>query len=230
MNKKDDFLTEDKYKRKSSITNKCLLISLILLFFFTLYISIQYIMKYQEVKKPKENEEIIEIVTKESTGNIINNGIISEKITHDSFASKDEIVVENINIIKVRANEDKSSNIKFDVKYNIIKNDFFENLIPTNNSEVLVRFSYSFDNKNWTYINNVISTNSSNISPLVGNNYDIAGLITNLKVATNFELATTNSRKDAVMYWRSETIFNNLNNYINDKELEANFTIEYKSF
>lgn len=219
---------DKRVENDKSKTNKVLLIILILLFCFTLFITIQYIIKYQESKVITGNEEIIEIKTKDTSASIINNGLIEKKITTESFGEEDEIVVENINSIEMISNEKDHSTIKFDIKYNISKNDFYANVIPSNKSEVLVRFSYSFDMKNWTYINNVISTNTSNISPLIGNNYDIAGLVTNLNVATNFELSATNKR-EAVIYWRSETIFKNINKIEEVKELNADFIIEYKS-
>lgn len=227
MDKREENKLQDTINKKNN-TNKFLLITLIILFFITLYISIQYIIKYQVSKMPDENEQIIEIKTKETNATIINNGVIEKKIDNNTFASEKEVIIENINAIEMISNNNDHSSIKFDVKYNISKNDFKENDIANNNSEVLVRFSYSFDNKNWTYVNNVISTSSSNISPLIGNTYDIAGLVTDLKVATNYELSS-NNKSSAIMFWRSETIFKDMKNNNNNKELKANFIIEYKS-
>lgn len=234
MNKKGNNINckeEIRIKKVSNSNkneNKLLLIVLIVLFFLTLFISIRYIIKYQNIKKLNENAEIIEIKNKETNASIINNGSIIKKVNSNTFDDKNEIIIENINVIEIIPNKGSTnSGIKFDVKYNITKNDFIESKMPTNNSEVLVRFSYSFDKEKWTNINNVITTTNSNISPLIGNTYDIAGLLTNLNVATDYEINTT--EKKEIMYWRSETIFKNLNNNDIEKEFNANFSIEYKS-
>lgn len=219
-----------RVKKKAS--NKFLLIILILLFCFTLYISLQYIIKYNTIKNNQNSGDVIEIKTKEFSVSILNSEKIEETITSKSFKEDNEIIVERVNYIDVIAFEENENKIKYDVKYNILKNDFKTNLISSNNSEVLVRFSYSYDNKEWIYINNVISTNSSNISPLIGNNYDIGGLITTLNVATDFELEINNINSTK-MYWRSETIFKNFESQYEveeyEKKLDANFTIEYKT-
>jgi len=217
--------------KKGDIDNKVhkfLLVTLILLFFFTLFISISYIIKYTKESSLHKNGEIIEIKTEKINSTIINNGIIESIINKESFKDKNEIVLENINIIELKPNTKDNGKIKYDVKYNIYINDFKQNVISTRKSEVLVRFSYSFDNENWIYTNNVITTNTSNISPLIGNNYDISGITTNLNIATNQELSTTNN-KATKMYWRSETIFKNNDDFEGNKNFKANFTIEYKT-
>lgn len=211
----------------NSEANRFLLVTLILLFCFTLFISIQYIAKYYINQSPK-NGEVIEIKTKDASASIINDGSIKKTITEDSFTIDNEIIIEKINTIELISNDKEESSLKFDVRYDITKNDFKENIIPSNKSEVLVRFSYSYDNEEWIYINNVISTNTSNISALIGNNYDIAGLVTKLNVVTDFEI-TANNQKPTKMYWRSETIFKNLEDNETAKDLNANFTILYKS-
>ena len=212
-------------------SNKLLLAILILLFCFTLYISLQYIVKYQKSQN-NQNNNIIEIKNKDVSISILNSENIDEVITNKSFKEDNEIIIERINYIEVITLKEKENTIKYNVKYNILKNDFKNNIISSNKSEVLVRFSYSYDNKEWIYVNNVISTNSSNISPLIGNNYDIGGLITTLNVATDFEL-NTKSMESAKVYWRSETIFKNFESQYEvdeyEKNLNANFTIEYKT-
>lgn len=205
-------------------SNPFLLITLILLFCITLFISVKYIVKYHEGKKLHGTEQRIEIKTKDANASIINNGLIEQVITSDSFKEEDEIILEKVNIIEMISNNEKENDISFDIKYDIIENDFKMNTNASNKSEVLVRFSYSYDNENWTYVNNALSTNNSNIMPLIGNNYDIAGLVTKLNIATDYKLSATN-KELTKMYWRSETIFKNVNPIKKDKKFKANFTI-----
>ncbi len=216
-----------KRVEKKSDYSTVLLLTLILLFGFTFYITLQYIFSYYEKENAIQNGEIVEINNNKISATIVNCGDIFKTINNDAFAGENEIIVENINSIEAIANNEDNAKIKINVKYNIIENNFSNNLIASNNSEVLVRFSYSYDQENWTYVNNVISTNTSNISPLIGNNYDIAGLNTTLNVASNFEIEVNNKTKTKI-YWRSETIFKKLNNNENDKNLKANFAIEYQ--
>lgn len=205
-------------------SNPFLLITLILLFCITLFISVKYIVKYHEGKKLHGTEQRIEIKTKDANASIINNGSIEQVITSDSYKEDDEIILEKVNIIEMISNNEKENDISFDIKYDIIENDFKMNTNASNKSEVLVRFSYSYDNENWTYVNNALSTNNSNIMPLIGNNYDIAGLVTKLNIATDYKLSATN-KELTKMYWRSETIFKNVNPIKKDKKFKANFTI-----
>ena len=240
MNKKDNKKSviyddkEDKNiekianSKKNDPTHKILLIILIILFVLTLFISVSYIITYKNDKNNPNNGEIIEIKTKSANISIVNNGFVREKIDDQKFLEEKEYVVENINTIELIPTDDENNKVNYDIKYNIIKNDFKLNNIPSNNSEVLVKFSYSYDKEEWLYVNNVISTTNSNISPLIGNNYDIAGMLTTLNVATNVELAT-NDKKTSKIYWRSETIFKNLEEVTESKEFNANFNIEYKS-
>lgn len=215
-------------KTKNNKTNYVLLTILILLFCFTFYITTQYVKKYNNTFKSKANEEIIEIKKDNVKVSIINNKEIEKTISSESFENGNEVIVENINIIEVISNSNENNKVKYDVKYNIIENDFENNFISTSKSEVFVRFAYSFDNENWQYINNVITTNSSNIIPLINNKFDIAGLKTNLNVATNYELSTI-AGNYSKMYWKSETIFRNTEKNNGNKKFKANFTIEYKS-
>lgn len=208
--------------------NMLLLIILVLLFCFTFYITAQYVISYHlNEKEISKNNEVIKINNKYINATIINCGDIKESINKESFNNEEEIIIEKINSVEVAANTKEEQTLKINVKYNILENEFKRNLMATNKSEVLVRFSYSYDNDNWTYINNVISTNSSNISPLIGNNYDIAGLITNLNVATNYEIKL-NNENTTKLYWRSETIFKKTNDNEDIKNFKANFTIEYQ--
>lgn len=221
-------IDEIENKKQKPKTNKVLLVVLILLFCFTLFITSSYIIKYNNELKINGNEEIIEITNKKINASIINNGTIDEKISSLVFEDEKKIVIEKENVIEIISSDDEDNTIEFNINYNILVNEFKTNLIPTNKSEVLVKFAYSYDGDNWTYINNVISTNISNISPLIGNTYDIAGLVTNLRVATNYELGMKDKEKTK-MYWKSETIFKNLDQSEAVKHFKANFTIDYKT-
>lgn len=216
-----------KRVEKKSDYSIVLLLTLILLFGFTFYITLQYIFSYYEKENAIQNGEVIEINNNKINATIVNCGDIFKVVNKDTFNEKDEIIIENINSIEAIANNEENSKIKINVKYDISENDFSNNLIASNKSELLVRFSYSYDLENWTYVNNVISTNTSNISPLIGNNYDIAGLNTALNVASNFEIEVNNKTKTKV-YWRSETILKKVNDNENNKNLKANFVIEYQ--
>ena len=205
-------------------TNLFLLITLILLFCLTLFISVNYIIKYYKGKKLKDAEQLIEITTQDVNASIINNGMIEQTITNKSFEEKNEIIVEKINVIEMISNNENENKVLFNIKYDIKENDFNVNANANSKSSVLVKFSYSYDMVEWHYINNVISTNTSNIMPLVENNYDIAGLTATLNVVTDFEMFATN-KETKKMYWRSETIFKNVNQIKKNKTFKANFTI-----
>ena len=141
---------------------------------------------------------------------------------------------------KLGVNDEKKSTVKFttkknvktesvtnfDVRYNIQKNDFERKTIASTNNEVLVRFMYSYDNENWEYINNAISTSDSTLKPLMGNYYDITGLVTNLKVSTNFELKNK-AGDTTTMYWKCETLLKNIRDNVG-KNITAEFKIDYK--
>ena len=115
----------------------------------------------------------------------------------------------------------------FDVKYDIAENTFPYNAIAKTDSSLLVRFAYSLDNENWTYVNNVISTNNSNITPLMGNYFDISGLKSTLSVKTNYEL-TSSPGKTEKIFWKSETVIIP-NNNLKDSQIKANFYVEYRN-
>jgi len=207
-------------KKETSEQNTFLLIILILLFIFTLYISVRYISRYNDNGKIGKNEEIVKINRQEYLTTIINNGYVEEDITEDFF-SEDEIIVENINKIKLSPNNSNGGEVFYNVKYYIEENSF------DNPKEVLVKFAYSTNKKDWKYINNVISTVTSNISPLIGNVYDISDLNGNLYVQSNVKLDTKN-REEKIIYWKSETIFKKNKNSTKENKFVANFTINYK--
>ena len=73
----------------------------------------------------------------------------------------------------------------------------------------------------------MVSTLESTLSPLMGNFYDISGLVTTLNIATNYEISSKPG-ETIKMYWRSETIFK-YNEKIGEKTFNSNFKIEYKN-
>lgn len=208
---------------------KFLLCSIILLFVIMLGISLLFINNYyKSSSRNKYNGEIIEV--KELYNNILinNNGKIEEIITSESFKNDKNLVIEKINTVELSTNKDAKSNgiIKFDVKL-VLNNDFEKNEISTNDSDLLVRFSYSYDKMNWTYINNVVRTSSSTLKPLMGNYYDVAGLQTILNISTNFELKA-NAGKSSKMFWRAEFVIKNKKDENIKNNLKGNFKLEYK--
>lgn len=233
MNKKDKKKVVKQSKEDLEIqsiahynasTQIVLLFILIVLFGFTLFSSLIYINRYYNMKKELEkNAEVIEISNKQNKIIITNNGEINKTIKANDDS---EIIIESIDTIEIISeNYDKLDKIYFDIRYNILENTFTNNMIATNDSDVLVRFSYSFDNTNWEYVNNAITINNTNISPLMSSVYDIAGIVANIKVLSNYEI-TTNPYTPVKVYWRCETIINGKNNI--DKSIKANFKIEYK--
>lgn len=236
MNKKaakkiDD--KEDKKIRKVAYSKNSsqilLLFVLIILFGFTLFCTLVYVGDYYKNKEElKKSSEIIEINTAKGNATIINSGKINKIISNEDVATNENITLENMVTIelKTNANSENDSSIYFDIKYDIKKNDFPYHFIASNDSDSLVRFSYSYDNKEWHYVKNVISTTDSTLNPLMGNYYDIAGLTTTLRIVTNIKL-TSKPGKSTKMYWKCETLIKNNKDNI-DKEIEADFKIEYK--
>jgi len=210
-------------------TSEGLLIVLITIFVFTLAFTIGIIYDYYQ-KDNSQTIDKIEVSTQNSDVLITNDGDIKETITNDSFSEKKALVIEKINAIKLttKADSEEDGVISFDIKYEILENDFQNNIFATNNSDVLVRFSYSYDKEEWTYVNNVISTSNSTLNPLMGNYYDIAGLKTVLNVATNSKLTSAPGEKK-IIYWRSETTFKNPSKKDYNNNYVANFRIEYKN-
>ncbi len=206
-----------------------LLIVLIILFGFTFFCTLTYIGDYYKNKNDlNNNSEIININTNKSNATIINNSKIYKKISEQDINKDENIVLENKSEIEFSTNKNSLTDgvVYFDVKYNITKNDFTYHAVATNKSDVLVKFYYSYDGKEWQSIKNVISVNDSTLSPLMGGYYDIAGLRGTLRVSTNNSL-TSKPKESTKMYWKCETyIVNNEENL--GKELAAEFKIEYK--
>ena len=232
-NKYDD--KEDLEIKKVAYTNSksqtFLFYSLVIIFIIMLcYMT--YTITNHYINKKQRKTEVIEVNYNKNKVMIINNGQIKESINNDSFANtENEIVIERINSIELISNKNATEKprISYNVKYKINKNTFNRNLYSTSNSNLLVKFSYSLDCENWTYINNVISTPDSTINPLVGNFYDIAGYETTLNVITNLRLEAEKNGSNKV-YWRSETVFKKLDSKNIDDVLDANFMIEYKEW
>lgn len=195
------------------------------LFIIVILASTMSIVNYVNSKK-EENIVAKKEIDKDNQVIISNNGIVDKNVTEDVLDSKGEYSFICEDSIEFLRNKDtlKEDTIYYSVKYDIINNSFKSNIIPTNDSEALVRFFYSYDRENWTYVNNVISSEQKNLNPLMGSYFDIAGLTNNLKVATNYEL-TSNPGESKIVYWRAETtIRSNFKKNFNGN-IKANFYI-----
>ena len=200
-----------------------LLVILIVLFTLTFFCSLFYISKYYDAKINLGNgSKILEVTTKDYYMVINNKGVIDKTINNADVEYNDKITIEKVNKLTFTAK--KASNVTFNIRYNIINNDFERNAIANLNNDVLVRFMYSYDNENWEYVNNAISTTESTLKPLMGSYYDISGLVTKLKVVTNYNLENKTG-KDVQMYWKCETLFNNIKDNVG-KNLKAEFKID----
>lgn len=221
---KEDLKIRDvaHYQKSSQVL---LLFVLIVLFGFTLFNSLIYINKYYRRKQDLKNGvETIEINNSKNTIIVTNDSKINKTIKEND---DDEIVIEKNSSISLMNKDIKNmGTILFDVKYDIIENTFSGKLSSSNDSDLKVKFAYSYDNEHWNYINNVISTYNNTIAPLLGSYYDIAGVKDTLKVATNFQL-TSNLNETKTIYWKSETYLKNTDENIN-KNLNVSFKIEYK--
>ena len=202
---------------------------LILLFALTFFCSLFYIGKYYDAKiNINSNEKVMEVKTKYNNLLIVNNGIIDKTINEEDAKYNKEHLIEKTSSVKfiTKENAKEDGYAKINVVYNITNNEFENNVIASTNNDVLVRFMYSYDNKNWEYVNNVISTTDSTLNPLMGSYYDISGLVSNLKVVTNFEIKNK-AGKTTTMYWKCETLIKNINDNIG-KNIKAEFKVEYK--
>ena len=222
--KEDLTIREVAYYKNSS--QVLLLFILVVLFAFTLYNSLMYIGKYYINKNKLENDvEIIEIKNSKNSALINNEGYLEKQIT-DNIEEEETVIIKTSSItLKTNKDETKDGTIKFDLKYDILENDFPININSKDDSDLRVRFAYSYDGENWTYINNAISTYESTLNPLIGNYYDISGIVSTLKVATNTELASAPG-ESKTMYWKSETVIKNKSDNVG-KKIKANFKIDY---
>ena len=216
-----------KKVKSSNIQQTILLFVLIILFTLTFFCSLYYIGKYYQDGNPSE---VIKINHKKNQLLITNNSEIEKVVKEEDFLdNQDDIIIENVDTIELIPNKHASQEVEsnFNVRYSISENSFLNNINSSNNSPLLVRFSYSYDNENWNYVNNVISTTESNLSPLMGNFYDISGLVSSLKVGTNYKIASEPGKKTKI-YWKTETLIKN-NGVSIGKKIKASFKIEYQN-
>lgn len=233
MNKKQkEVASEDlEIKRVAHFRNSqqiLLLVILVVLFTLTFFCTLVYISKYYEAKFTiNDDTNIMEYKTKDSNVLITNNGIINKTITEEDTDYNNEYLIEKVATLKFITKKDavKDGTIHINLRYNIYNNDFEHKVISNIKNDVLVRFWYSYDNENWEYVKNVISTTNSTLTPLMGGYYDISGLEDNLKVLTNFEI---NNKIDTTktIYFKCETFLKNIKNNIG-KNIEAEFKVEY---
>lgn len=210
------------YKRSSQAL---LLFVLIVLFGFTLFNSLMYIGKfYKNQKELSKGIETIEINNMDNTVVVTNDSKIDKTIEEND---DDEIIIEKYSSISLMSKDNKKDGtILFDVKYDILNNTFPGSMSSNEDSDIKVKFAYSYDNKNWNYINNVISTYNSTIAPLGGEFYDISGVTDTLRVATNYKLTSKASETETI-YWKSETYIKNIKNNLNNN-ISVAFKTEYK--
>ncbi len=211
----------------NNIQQYVLLIILIILFGFTFFQALVYIGNYYEKKELEKNDNVVEIIEDKTKTVISNNGEIYKTLTIKDDNNHEDVILENVNKIEI-ISENTEEVIKkyFDIRYTINRNDFPRNFISTNDSDLLVRFSYSFDNESWTYLTNAITIGNTNISPVIGALYDLSGLTGNIRVATDYEVSS-NPYENVTMYWKCETIFKYKEENLN-KTFQAEFKINYK--
>ena len=222
--------TEDLDIKKVAHSNTreyALYIILIILFGFTFYSALVYIGKYYNNKKEQElYSEVIKINKNDDRIVISNNGELNKVLSVEDDNNAEDIVIENVDLIEITSKDIKNINTYlFDVRYNILENEFPKNVVATNDSNILVRFAYSYDQENWNYIDNAISINDNNMKPLIGGLYDLSGVVGNIKIATNFQIKS-NPYEPVKVYWKSETIMKYNNDNLG-KRIKADFKISY---
>ena len=222
--------TEDLDIKKVAHSNTreyALYIILIILFGFTFYSALVYIGKYYNNKKEQElYSEVIKINKNDDRIVISNNGELNKVLSVEDDNNAEDIVIENVDLIEITSKDIKNINTYlFDVRYNILENEFPKNVVATNDSNILVRFAYSYDQENWNYIDNAISINDNNMKPLIGGLYDLSGVVGNIKIATNFQIKS-NPYEPVKVYWKSETILKYNNDNLG-KRIKADFKISY---
>ncbi len=225
-NEIDEDLEIKKVAHSKNYIQTLLLIILIVLFALTLFCSCFYIGKYYEAKnKVKGNAELIEISKKSNKSLITNNGPF-EKVIDDTLS--EDVLIESYANVELSTNDDSENDgvLVYDVKYEIIQNDFTFNPISNISSDILVRFSYSFDNKEWKSTDYVLTAPSTTLNPLMSNYYDIGGIVGAINVSTNYKLSSKPGETKK-MYWKSETLIRNTGNTVG-KAFKANLKIEYK--
>ncbi len=222
MNKKDssinkiDYIEDNEIKRVAIKKNRYSDIYFIAIFLVLFGLLIGVFI----VKKTLSNIKHVSIISNNLPVTIVNNGYINENISNSLFNKSHKYIIERIDSIEIKNQEKNNGKVLYNIRYEILDNSFPQNIFSSTDSNVLLRFSYSYDNKEWNYINNVISTSKSTINPLMGKYYDVSGIVDNLRVISNKELDSSK------IYWKSETIFQDKNKIINNS-FKANFKIEY---
>lgn len=211
---------------KTTVIDKYLFCFLIMLFGVTVALLLLSINDYKKSKSDFLNSEnVIEIKNNKDNILIVNSLDIDEFLKNDMFQNGEDYKVERINSIRLKSEKNgEDSVVHYNIKYNIVENGFAR-ADKGSLSDIYVRFAYSYDNKEWNYINNAISIQESNILPLIGNHYDIAGIKDTLKVSSKNELLV-NDGEEKTVYWKCETIFKN-NYKTNNIKFKSNFVIEY---
>ena len=225
---KEDINIKNIASYKESNYSKIIFCILIIILGFS---SANLLISINSYKNSKENyvnnENIIEIKRYKDNILITNDGNINEIINNKSYDKDNTYKIEKIISIQLKSDKNgEDSKVLYNLKYNIFKNDFPKNVISKNESDVLVKFSYSYDKKEWVTINNVLSTTESTINPLMGKLYDISGIKDNLKILTNATLEAEDGSSN-IIYWKSETIFKKQNNNDQSNTFNASFKIEY---
>ena len=145
-----------------------LLMVLIILFGFTFFNSLYYIGKYYQNKDAQnKGVETVEINNNKYQVLITNDSTINGTLKDSNIKEEEDLVITKVNTIIMNTNDQNENDIEltFDIRYNILENDFPVRTHASNSSDLLTRFAYSYDNKNWTYINNAISTVNSTMTP-----------------------------------------------------------------
>lgn len=211
--------------------NKSMMVIILVIFFVLMLITtIFYIYTYNKNDKKLDNDKpVLKINNDKNDIFIINNGNFNQTISSKSFEESNSLKIEKINVIELWSKKDALDiqTVNFNVRLNIFENDFSKSTIANNNSELLMRVSYSYNNEDWTYINNVLTTDNTTISPLMGNYYDIAGINSKINIATNYKLSVKPS-ENIKMYWKLEIIIKKFKQNNKENELNANFYLEYK--
>lgn len=199
----------------------------IIIFIGILICSLWQIVSYYEKQKLYSNSDNQSEINSTESKFVIFNDAKVPNYTEQALINEEstEAIVESISKLNLIIDKESKANISYNynVRYRI-----YDNYSEYNNNEpnVLVRFSYSEDNKNWTYINNAISTTNGTIIPLMGNYYDITALESTLQVASNMEIeGKPGDNKE--LYWRAETTYKNIDLNSNKKILNASFNVEY---
>lgn len=154
-------------------------------------------------------KDIFEVKENNNIVSIVNDGNIDISFNDSLFNEMGKYSVIKVSCLKYIEKKDISYNVRYTIDENELPQD-----------SIMVRFSYSTNEKDWTMINNVISIDNSTINPLMGNYYDISNVVGKLKIATNKDISENMDK----ICWKSETIFSRSKD-INSKKYKAKFNI-----